>query len=254
MNGLKGKSVNPKKFAYRLRIVLLVLVVLFSVYFLMRSSLFRVTRLEVHGNDRVSTAEVIALSGLVPGINSLQFDADACAKAIETNPLIKKAVVGRRWIKTVVIQITERQTWAIIPYGDMFLCLDESGIYFDKLNHLPRNDCPIITMDYMPENITLGQAINTPAIDMIRQVWQALPASQQTMISEFHYQNQDNTLKIYTVKGTEVRFGNLESLDEKIKSFTQVFQIENDLEQQGKEVLDYVDIRFTGEPVLKTRV
>jgi cell division protein FtsQ len=253
MNGLKGKSVNPKKFTYRLRIVLLVLVVLFSVYFLMRSSLFRVTRLEVHGNDRVSTAEVIALSGLVPGINSLQFDADACAKAIETNPLIKKALVQRSWIKTVVIQITERQTWAIIPYGDTFLCIDESGIYFDKLNNLPINDYPIITMDDIPQNITLGQAINTPAIDIIRQVWQALPATEQPMISEFHYQNADNTLKIYTVKGTEVRFGDLERLDEKMKNLAQVFQMEKDFDQQGKEVLDYVDIRFTGEPVLKTR-
>ena len=251
---MKGKSVNPKKFAARLKIVLLILVVLFSAYFLMRSSLFRVTRIEVFGNERVSTEEVIALSGLIPGINSLQFDAHACAQAIETHPVIKQAVVQRHWIKTVAIQITERQIWAIMPYRDMFLYLDESGICFEKANNPPLKDCPIITMDYMPEEIILGQAINNTATDMIHQVWQALPANQQSIISEFHYQNQDNTLKIYTTKGTEVRFGDLERLEEKTKLFTQVIQMETDFEQKGQEVLEYVDIRFKGEPVLKTRV
>lgn len=251
---MKGKSVNPKKFARRLSVVLLVLVVLFSIYFLMRSSMFRVTRLEVIGNDRISSEEVIALSGLVLGVNTLQFDADTSAAAIETHPVIQKAVVKRRWIKTVAIQITERQIWAIIPYGDTFLGLDENGIYFDKLHNPLLNTYPIITLDYLPENITLGQAVYTPATDMIRQVWQALPASQRTVISEMHYQNQEDTLKIYTVKGTEVRFGNLEGLEEKIKRFAEALEIENDFELQGKEVLDYVDIRFKGEPVIKTRI
>ena len=239
---------------HRFRIVLLVFAMLLSIYLFLHSSIFRVARIEVLGNNRVSKEEVIALSGLTPGINIFDFDEVDCSKAIKAHPLVKNAEIERKLLKTIAVKIDERQTWAVIPYEDLFLCIDDTGVCFDKLNYTPINKCPIITMEKMPEHVNLGQVVNPQAIDMVRKVWQAVPDNEREVISEFHYQNGDNTLKIYTVKGTEIRFGNLERLEEKIKTFTQIFQIENDLEKQGKEVLEYVDIRFKGEPVLKTRV
>jgi cell division protein FtsQ len=246
--------VNPKKFAFRLKIVLLVLVALFSVYFILHNPLFSVTHLEVIGNERVPSEEIIARSGIVPGMNIFRFDGKAGALAIEGHPVVKQAKIERQWNKTVVIRVTERQVWAIIPYGDVFLCLDDAGVYFDKINDSPHSDGPIITLQKIPENIVLGQVLNTPAIEMVKQIWQAFPAEERAQISEFHYLIQDNSLNIYTLKGTEVRFGDLERLDEKVKSFAQVIGIENDMEKKGQDVLDYVDIRFKGEPVLKTRI
>jgi cell division protein FtsQ len=234
-------------------VALLLFILLVSIYLFFHSPIFNVSQIEVVGNDKVSQEEVLALSGLTPGINIFEFNEAACSKAIEANPLIKSAEIDRKFIKTIVIKINERQIWAMIPYGDSFLCVDDSGICFDKLND-PDDNVPIITMDQMPQVVNLGQAVNSQATDMVKQVWQALPVDEQKVISDFHYQNQDNTLTIYTIKGTEILFGNLDRLDEKVQTFAQVIQLENDMEAKGNDALEYVDIRFTGEPVLKTRV
>jgi len=251
--GLKGKTVRPKRSVNKFRVALLFFILLLSVYLFLHSSIFNVSQIEVIGNNKVSKEEVIALSGLSPGINIFGFNETACSQAIEVHPMIKNAEIERKLIKTIAIKINERQIWALIPYSDLFLCIDDTGICFDKLNHTTVDNIPIITMDKIPEFVNLGQAVNTQATEMVKQVWKALPADEQKIISEFHYSNQDNTLKIYTIKGTEIRFGNLDRLEEKVKTFAQVIQIENEMEQNGSDALEYVDIRFKGEPVVKTR-
>jgi len=248
---MEGEFVSRNKFVFKFRIILLIFTMLVSAYLFIHSSVFNLTQLEVVGNDKVSKEEIIALSGLAPGINIFEFDEVNCAQAIEVHPMIKNAEIERKLTQTVSIKIDERQVWALIPYDNLFLCIDDTGVCFDKLNYGPIDKDLIITIETMPERVNLGQAVNTQATDMIRQVWEAIPPEEQQTISQIHYQNQDNTIKIYTIKGTEVRFGNLERLDEKVRIFTQVIQIENELE--GKDVLEYVDIRYKGEPVLKIK-
>jgi cell division protein FtsQ len=198
----------------------------------------------VAGNSRVSREEVLALAGLAPGSNIFAFDENAVIKTLELHPMIKNVEVKRKINMSVAIQVEERKVWAIIPYGELFLCIDDQGICFDKLNMTPVDNCPIITLQTPPEYVSLGQAVNIQATNMVCQVWKAIPAEERPYISEFHYINDDGTLQIYTINGTEVRFGNLERLDEKAKTFAQVIQLENDTDEQGRDVLEYVDIRF----------
>ncbi|PKM77641.1 MAG: hypothetical protein CVU90_06050 [Firmicutes bacterium HGW-Firmicutes-15] len=239
---------------HRFRISLLIFTLILSAYLFMHSSIFKVERIEVQGNDKVSREEALALSGLDQGINIFELDGDLSSKAIENHPMVKKAEIVRQLPRTLVIKITERQIWAVIPYRGVFLCIDDTGVCFDKLNNTLINNYPIITMDLMPEYVNLGQAVNNQATDMVRQVWQAIPDGDRQKLSEFHYVNKENTLKIYTINGTEIRFGNLERLEEKGKTLTQVIQIEDNFKKQGKDVLEYIDMRFKGEPVVKTRI
>ncbi len=243
---------NRKKLPRLFSFVLLALIVLLSVYLFMHSSIFAISEVKVSGNEKVSQDEILALSGVSPGINIFQFNEKAAARAIEVHPMIKQAEIKRKLMGEVDINVTERQVWAVIPYNDIFLCIDDGGVCFDKLNRVPVDSELIITLETMPEYVNLGQSVNFQATDMIRQVWQAIPADQHALISEIYYQN-DATLRVYTLKGTEVRFGDLDRLDEKIKTFSEVLQIENDLDAKGSDELDYVDIRFKGEPVLKTK-
>ncbi len=243
---------NRKKFPRIFSVVLLAFVILTSAYLFMHSSIFAVSHIKVSGNEKVSQEEILALSGLAPGINMFKFNEKEAARAIEVHPMIKQAEIKRKLLSEIDIRITERQVWAVIPYNEIFLCIDDAGVCFDKLNHVPADNDLIITLETMPDYVNLGQTVNIQATEMIKQVWQAIAADQHPLISEIYFQN-DGTLKIYTLQGTEVRFGNLDRLDEKTKTFSEVLQIESDLAAKGSDQLDYVDIRFKGEPVLKTR-
>jgi len=242
-----------KKSGNRFRIALLVFVFLLSIFLFLHSSVFNVAQINVQGNERVSKDEVLALSGLSTGKNIFKFNANNVVKSIEAHPLVKHAEIKRKPPRTVSITITERQMWAIVPAGNVFLIIDDSGVCFEKLDNLPFKNYPLITMDQMPAQINLGQAVDSKATDMVKQVWLAMPENVQPKISEFHYLNNESSLKLYTMEGTEVRFGNLERLDEKIKTLVQVLQLESTMHKQGRDTLEYVDLRFNGEPVLKTK-
>lgn len=235
------------------KISLLILTVLVCVYIFLHSSVFNIATIKVSGNEKVSRNEILALAGVSPGTNIFQMNRELTQNSVKIHPMVKDTQVIRHLPQTIEIKVTERQSWAIIPYQDIFLVIDEEGICIDKINEMPKSYIPIITMDKFPERVNLGQAVNQQATDMIREVWQAFTDSNRKNISQFHYSNKDKSLFIYTMKGTEVRFGNMDRLEQKAKSFSEVIKIENDLQEEGKDILDYVDLRFKGQPVVKTR-
>ena len=231
---------------------ILILIVLVCGFLFIHSSLFNLKTVEITGNYKVSKEEIMAMSGLSVGTNLFSVNKMITARSIEIHPMIKKAVIKRKIFSTLEVQVIERQVWAVIPYQGNYLMVDDEGICIDKLSEVNLGKHTLITMDKYPARVNLGQAVNAPAVQMIRKVWQAIPDIQRNRISEFHYSDKDQSILIYTLKGTEVRFGKLERLDEKVQTFTEIFKIENELQQDGKEVLEYVDIRYKGQPVVKT--
>lgn len=235
-------------------ISLLVLVVLVCVYLFLHSSIFNIGTIEVTGNEKVSRNEILALAGVSPGTNLFQVNREITQRSVKIHPMVKDAQIIRHLPRTIEIKVTERQSWAIIPYQEAFLLIDEEGVCIDKINELPNGNIPIITMDKFPERVNLGQAVHPNATKMVREVWKSLTAENRQNISQFHYVNKDQSLLLYTLKGTEVRFGNMDRLKEKAKNFSEVIKIESNLQKEGKDVLDYVDLRFKGQPVVKYRL
>ena len=60
--------------------------------------------------------------------------------------------------------------------------------------------------------------------------------------------------QIYTLQGTEIKFGIDERLEEKLSTLSQVFQLERDFIDTGQDDLIYVDMRYKGQPVVKTTI
>jgi len=237
----------------RFTVSFFLLLILLSCYLFLHSSIFNVKNIEITGLEKVSREEVLALSSISPGDKLFAVDKKLVETALKAHPLIKEAQIKRKIPHTVSISITERAVWAVVPYGDIFICIDDEGVCLDKVNNMPGYRYPIVTMDDLPKRINFGQQVEPQAIKAINKVWDRLPDSSRQAISEFHYVNKEKGMIIYTVKGTMIKFGNMERLQEKVDNFAQVIKIENEMEKQGRDVLEYVDLRFEGQPVIKTR-
>jgi cell division protein FtsQ len=238
--------------ARRLGISILMLVVLVSIYLFVHSSFFNINKIYVTGLDNVSSSEVKALAGIKTGANIFEVDRAVCAQAIKRHPMIKTAVVVRHYPRTIQIKITERKMWAVIPYSEGYICIDDQGVCLDRVKSVDILKYPIITLSQLPRYINLGQPVNTAAVTMIKKIYDAL-GENVAQISEFHYLDIKKGIIIYTNEGTEVKFGDLTRLVEKAKFFPQIFRMEKDLQSNEHEVLQYVDLRYKGEPVIKTR-
>ncbi len=135
----KGKKKRKKKH-YLLRFVILA-AVMAGMYFLLKSPIFYVTKIQVVGNKYYTPSQVIELSGLETGKN-LFFEVKAKPardKLLET-PYIKVAHIDKKPIGTIVITIEERPEFAAFPFGDEYVIIDNEGLVLrvsDKRPELP---------------------------------------------------------------------------------------------------------------------
>ncbi|HPF43295.1 MAG TPA: FtsQ-type POTRA domain-containing protein [Syntrophomonadaceae bacterium] len=233
------------------RNALVLSIVLLCIYFFMNSTFFNIEKVYFTGLNQISAAEMEDLSKIKTGSNIFKINSRLYSKDFVAHPMVKQVEIVKHFPRQIEVQITERVTWAVIPYQEKFLFIDEEGVCIDQAVKLSRLDYPLITLDDLPERIFLGQALNAEGIDMIKQVWDQMSASARQNISDFHYNNQQQEVIMYTNRGTEVKFGNLERSEEKAAFLTQLIKIEDDLQKEGQEVLQYVDLRFAGQPVLK---
>ncbi|NLO20526.1 MAG: FtsQ-type POTRA domain-containing protein [Syntrophomonadaceae bacterium] len=236
-----------------LYIAILVFIALVCVLFFLYSSFFYIDKITVTGTEKVSESEVLHLSDIKQGTNIFKVNNRLSSRSIEIHPLIKSAQVIRHLPREISITVVEREQWAVMPYNDNFLILDPEGVCIDRVVNLPQGDYCLITMDKPPERVNLGHAIATQGVKMIEEICRLLPQQDKEQISQFHYESEKNEIIIYTLRGSEIKFGNLERLNEKTALINQVFEMEERLEEEGTGVLQYIDLRFSGQPVLQIK-
>lgn len=241
---------RSRKFFY---ISILFFISLICIFFFLSSSFFYIEKITVSGSEKIPESEILKLSGINKGTNIFKLDNRLSARSIEIQPVIKSAQVTRCLPREIKIDIVEREMWAVMPYNGAFLILDPEGICIDKILSFPTGNYCLITIDKWPEQVTLGQAVAPSGIEMMRKVNDLISEETRKNISEFHYNSVQEEITIYTLKGTEIKFGNLDRIEEKAELIGQVFSLESDLEENGTGILEYVDLRFTGQPVLKMK-
>lgn len=119
----RRQAVDADRRRVRLRrwaVVGAVVALLVGAWYLTRTPLLDVDRIEVEGAVQTPVEEILGLAGVHPGDALLELDLRAAAERVRTLPWIDSAVVERNWDGRVVIVVTERQMVAIVD--------DESGI------------------------------------------------------------------------------------------------------------------------------
>ncbi len=242
------KSTSRRFFSAAIFLLLIIL----CIYFFLHSSFFQVDTIKVTGNSTIPQQDIIDLAGIETGIKLFEANENLVSKAVELHPMVKEAQLVRHLPRTLEIKVTERVMWAVIPAINEFLIIDSEGVCINKSLQLPTPEIPVITVDPVPQQIIMGQAVEPQGVDFIRKIWDELSEQERAQISDFHFTSTSQELIIYTAEGTEIRFGKKERLDEKLSVISQVFKLEQEFLEAGQDALVYVDVRYKGQPVVKT--
>jgi cell division protein FtsQ len=124
--------------------VLAVAAVLFATEMLLASDYFRVERVRVLDQARVSEQEIVALSNVRPGQRIFDLDLEMIGRKIAENPWIASARVERIYPREVVIRVVERVPRAVINLGYLYY-VDGSGTIFKLLDAADSLDFPVVT-------------------------------------------------------------------------------------------------------------
>ncbi|MGE5390581.1 MAG: cell division protein FtsQ/DivIB [Deltaproteobacteria bacterium] len=243
-------TASRRRFFFKTSLFILLLVL--CLYLFLHSSFFKVDKIYVTGIDKVQSGEIIHMSGVVKGVNVFLLDEKEAVRAVKLHPLVRNATIIRHLPRTIEIRIEERKVWALVPFKGSLVCIDRDGVCIDKATELSLIDYPIVTFDRLPPYINLGQEVYPQGVKKITAIWDSMTAEQRQDISEFYFDTGKNEITLYTSSGTEIRWGDNSRLKEKVNFLEQTLKLEREMSGQGKDVLEYVDLRFKGQPVIKT--
>jgi cell division protein FtsQ len=114
-----NKSFSYRKLIILLSVLFILALIAASTYMTLRLGIYIVQEVDVTGNKRVSTKEILKRSGLIEGESSIFFFEKQVEDEIKKNPWIKRVSVRKEFPKKVAIRVEEEDVYCIV--------LSESG-------------------------------------------------------------------------------------------------------------------------------
>jgi len=119
----------------RIRKILLGVAVCVAVFFAAysvwrlagRTNMFMVKTIEIKNNVKVSSSDVLALSGIQQGMHMQKCNVQASEKSISSIPWVRKVYVMRQYPSTIRITVEERVPVAVTASGQVHF-VDKDGV------------------------------------------------------------------------------------------------------------------------------
>jgi cell division protein FtsQ len=127
------------------------------VWVLFFSTLLATESVEVRGTGVVSAARVRELAAVPMGEPMARVDTDAVRARIEDLAAVKSVEVTRCWPHTVCIDVTERQSIAVVEKEGTLWGLDSTGILFRKYSERPA-ELPLVHIKATASTDALAEA------------------------------------------------------------------------------------------------
>ncbi len=202
-----------------------------SAYLFLRGASFlNLKEVEIKGNKRVSTNEILAIAELEDAPNILSLDIRALNRRLGQHPWIEKAMIKRVFPDGIQIVIRERNPMAVIHLGSLYY-VDEKGVIFDQAEGDDKADYPILT-GIKRENLENGEKkarmLLERALYLLKMTHneKILP---YRSISQIHLDRAVGLL-VYTIdKGTEIRMG-FDSFERKLQRLSKISSVIRSME------------------------
>lgn len=205
----KSRNLKGKRRTRVSSILFALMFALWGMYYLLQSDLMNLKNIIVEGNSYVDETEIINISNLVINRNVFKYNLKEIKKDIGTHPYIKDVKIYRRLPSTLVIQLEEREEYAIIPYMGSYIYIDDENRVLRASDNYMANDNILITGAEF-ESFKIGEKIETTNRENLDRVMDLLRAANMTsmyeMISEININDKDN-IKLITFDGSEVLLG-----------------------------------------------
>jgi cell division protein FtsQ len=203
--------------------------------------LLQVNRIVVHGNERLSRGEVLAVLSGLRGESLLWTDLDSWRRRLLASPWVLDAALRRSLPSTVEVVVSERQPIGIarINGGDMYL-VDERGVIIDQYGPQYADfDLPII--DGLSALNQEGSLTDERRAELAARLTAALKAKPQVArrVSQIDVTDLHNVSVILSGDAAVIQLGEDQFLP-RLQAYLELAQA---LRERVADI-DYVDLRF----------
>ena len=214
---------------------------------LAQASLLQVDRIVVHGNERLSTDEVLTLLNGLRGQSLIATDLETWRLQMLSSPWVRTAELRRSLPSTVDVFLSEKEPLGIARVRGRMYLLDDGGGFIDEYGpHYAHFDLPII--DGLEAPSARADAVNTPRVELVAQLLAALSPRPDIArrVSQIDVRDLHNVAVILTGDPAVVLLGDQQFL-ERLQSY---LEVASDLRERVADI-DHVDVRFDGRIYVK---
>ena len=161
-SGRKGAGLRRAKLAAKLALLgtLTTLGAGRAIAIVTESPAMRVSLINLHGNDRLSRGEALALLADLRGQNILAVDLGSWRDRLLTSPWVETAVVRRVLPGTIDVVVRERTPMGIARLGRDLYLVDQHGVVIDEYGPVYSDlDLPVI------DGLASAPRHGTPLVD-----------------------------------------------------------------------------------------
>lgn len=235
----KGKSI--------VYLFLIAIVIIFLL--LIGSRIFIVKKITITGNKRLSSNNIIKLSGIITGQNIFTINMKNIRNNLESDPYMEVTDIQRKLPSNINIMIMERKPAAVIEYFGSYIVMDKEGYILEVDKKLSHDSIPVVTGMKMIA-FHVGQKLQSYDPFQVKILDELLlPIFEYDiagMLSEINI-DEPNNISLLTIEGLQVIVGRVNELSVKISLFKSMMPI---LKSQDK-TSGILDISVVNCPIYK---
>ena len=217
-------------------------VVVYGAYWTWSSPFFKVSNVEVVGNQRVSAGTLVESSGLL-GESMFSADLASAQQALYQQPLVNSVRIERDWPHTVRVVIEERKAWGTWEQTGVQYTIDREGVVLGQ-GPAPAGS-PVIRSTEAGNRI-IGDRVDYQAVDAAAEIYEKLPRQLGTTVAEVAF-TSGKGVQVTTTNGQTALFGDSSSIAYKLSVWAALAQ-----EAQVRNInYTTIDLRYGNRPVLQ---
>jgi cell division protein FtsQ len=233
----------PKRWLWGAAAVATLALVIGGGAWLYRSPVFRVTEIQVVGNERTSPDSVVETANLL-GESMFTADLISAQKDLYKLPLVASVRVEREWPNSLKVVIEERKVWGTWEQGGVAYTIDREGVVLGTSTGVA-DGLPLIRSSEQGSR-RQGDRVDYQAVDSAAEIYEKLPRQLGTTVTEVSFV-AGKGVQVTTANNQTALFGDSSSIAYKLAVWAALAQ------QAQAQKINYttVDLRYGNRPVLQ---
>ena len=234
----KRKRRNPKTIEKRkkslkiIEVLFLIVIIIAAILLFLLSPIFKINNIQVKGNEKIPTNEIISLSTIEKGTNLFRVNKRDTIKKIKQNAYVESVTINRKILDTIEINIKERKTAYMLEYKGSYAYIDNNG-YILEISSTELEGIPKLKgYKTIEENIKSGNRLETEDVDNLKVISKILDVAENYEIKQYisSIDFEDNSHYILYLKSENktVYLGDTSNLDIKMLYMQSIIEKEKD--------------------------
>ncbi len=220
--------------------------------YLSRQEAFRIEKISFENADHIRLSELNSLLPPLEGVNLFAIDPPMICSAIRQHPWVDDVTLYRRLPDRLIISVTERRPAALIS-GERIWALDASGVLLPTDSWSGTLDVPLINYSGEGDLKAGCVLVHRPVLDILiglEALRRRLPELWR-MVSEVSWDEKGQLLLYSSASHTRILLGSKPNWQQMVDFYSfLIFQGGG----SGIEDIDFVDLRFRGQVIVRKGV